>query len=112
MRKCIAGRCRQGLVDQSFCTCEVGRGRVGHGIGHALHQYVRQTGPCLDGLRIERQRVLEQPNGLRISFTRRRFQESDAAAENVVQRIGMRLTWLKSPRFLRILADHLRSTHA
>ena len=33
--------------------------------------------------------MLEQPNGLRISFTRRRFQVSDAASENVVQRVGM-----------------------
>jgi hypothetical protein len=45
----------------------------------------RQSALCLDGLRIERQCVLEQDNSLTVDIRRRR-----TPPENVVKRVGMR----------------------
>ena len=67
MRVCIARRRRQDLIDQPFRTCDVGRRRVGHSIEHSARERARQSALCLYGLRIERQRVLEQPNPLYIA---------------------------------------------
>jgi len=49
---------------RAFRTRYVGHGRVGHSIENALQQDVCQSTLCIDGLRIERQCVLEQINGL------------------------------------------------
>ena len=66
MRKRKAGRRRQGLIDQLFRACEVGRRRVSHPSEHVGHQYARQATLCLDGLRVERQGVLQQINCLSV----------------------------------------------
>jgi len=51
--------------DEEDCRSEVGRGRIGHSILCAVHQYVRQLALCLGGLRIERQCMLNwRPDGL------------------------------------------------
>jgi hypothetical protein len=72
MRNRIAGRRRQGSIDQFFRASDAGRGRsrIGHSSGHAVHQYRRQSALCLDGLRIECQCVLEQISGLPVGFPR------------------------------------------
>ena len=89
MRKRAAGRCRQGLPDQSFRARDVGCGRVGHFIEHAARERGRQPALRLDGPRIERQRALEQADRLRIFVTRRRLRHCGASPENVVQRVGI-----------------------
>jgi hypothetical protein len=57
--------------------------------GHTVHKHACHINLCRDGLRVERQRMLEQPNRIGISVTRRRFQVSSTASENVVQCIGV-----------------------
>jgi hypothetical protein len=77
------------LADQPFHTSQVARGLAGRSVEHAADERVCQSDLCLDGLRIERQRVLEQADLLCLILTRIRLQPRGASAENVVLRIGM-----------------------
>src|SRR6516162_5224087 len=59
MRKRAAGSSHQSLSDQRLRACHVGGGRVGQIIERAAGERVCQSALCIDGLRIERQGVLE-----------------------------------------------------
>ena len=70
MRKREAGRCHQSSSHQHFRAIEIGRGRAGHLKMHAARERMRQPALRADGLRIERQRVIELANCLRVGITR------------------------------------------
>src|SRR5712671_6565824 len=89
MRKRAAGRCRQDLTDQPFCACNIGRSRVGQLTDHASRERARQPALRVDRSRVERQRMLEQADGLGIVVACWALVPRSPSPENVVQRIWM-----------------------
>jgi len=87
----LRGYC-QGLVDQRSGAFEIGAFRVGRSPLSALHEHRGQSALCLDRPRIERQRTLEQADGLGSVLARRTPENCRAAPKNVVERIGV-LGW-------------------
>jgi hypothetical protein len=61
------------LGGQRFGACHVGRSRVGQSVEHAVRERVCQQALCLGGSRVERQRVLEHADPLRMGITRDRL---------------------------------------
>src|SRR5215472_14805679 len=106
MRETVAGRRGQGLLSQALGARQISRGCVGHIINDTTHEPERHSDFRLDGLRVERQRALEQSDCLSPSFARRRPPSKySTSTKNIVQCIvvvgwpsGLRLPELEVER--------------